>query len=140
MVTIHTKTIAYIDAVEQFARRKFRFREEIALLVEVSQNDNSKRLLDELAFHAKFVSHSYNILKRVGFDSDETKKLSSEFRTELEKSSNLLRRILLEAPQDMRDQFLPRFLSISNESMKAFLDFLHELSWIKNYSLDHEKK
>lgn len=140
MTPIQPDTKDLIDAVEQFARRKFRYRVEVALLIDLAMSDGEKKLLDELTFHAKFVSHAFNILRRSGTLTDETNKLSAEFKNELEKTSKLLHMMVKGASEDSRNQFSARFLSLSHESMDNLLALLHDLSWIKNYSLDHGKK
>ncbi|MBI1806918.1 MAG: hypothetical protein HYR76_07700 [Ignavibacteria bacterium] len=136
MTTIRPETNSLLDAVEQFAHRKFHYREEMAVLIELAQSTGGGQILDQITFHAKFISHAVTIMKRVGTDTDETAKLSAEFTRNLETTSELLHTLIDNAPEEIQNRFSTTFLSVSHESMNSLLDFLHDLSWLKNYSLD----
>ena len=139
MIAIRLETQTYLDAVEQFAHRKFQFRDDLGLLTDLSESRNMKQLFDDILFFAKFVSNANNVLKRAGVHSEETQKLSAEFKESLEKSSTLLRTLVKEAPEEVKKDFTARFFSLSQESVSNLLSLLYELSWIKNYSLDKHR-
>ena len=136
---IREETRIFLDDVELSSGRKFLLREEIALLYELAERLSLRSVFDDITFYAKFVSHATLILKRFGPTSEETVKLSQEFKEKLEKVSALMKSLLDEAPDDMRESFMTRFFALSHESMNSLMSFLQELSWIKNYSLDQER-
>ena len=139
MIPIRRETQAFLDEVEKSTGRKFLFRYEVELLVEIADQRSMRQVFDDITFYAKFLSHSSTILKRFGPNNDETVKLSVEFKEKLEKTSTLIKTLIKEAPDSVKQQFMARFLSLSHESMNTFLLLLYELSWIKNYLLDQER-
>jgi len=138
-MNLQPSTESFLSDIEQFAQRKFRYRLEIGLLIEAANSVSLRRVLDDILFHAKFLANAFNLLKRVGSDSPDTVKLSSEFQEGVEKVSTLLRTLIKESPKEMRDIFLKRFLSLSAESMNELLSLCTELSWMKNYSLEQNR-
>ena len=138
-MTLQPSTESLLSEIEQFAQRKFRYRLEIGLLIETANSLSLRRELDDILFNAKFLTNASALLKRVGSDSPETVKLSSEFGDGVEKVSTLLRTLIKESPTEIRDLFLKRFLSLSAESMHELLSLCSELSWMKNYSLEQNR-
>ena len=139
MMLIHSETQTFLDAVERSAGKKFLFRYEVALLVEIAEQHALHRVLDDILFYAKFLSHASVILKRFGPSSEETAKVSQEFKEKLEQTSTLINVLLKEAPEEVKRLFAERFLSLSQASMDAFVSLLHEMSWLKNYLLDKDR-
>ena len=137
-MTICEQTRKYIDAVEHFAGKKFQFSNELCILVQLAESNQMNQKFEEITFFAKFISSAYSILHRNPPQSEETRKLSTEFNEKLEKIHIILRELIEEAPQDIRATFIEKFLPLSHEGMKNLLAFLYELSWIKNYTLDNK--
>ena len=138
-MNIRPATDAYLSDAERFAGRKFQYRIEIGALIDLADHRSLRSLFDELIFLAKFASNSCNILKRSGTQSDETVKLAAEFAGSLRKISSLLDLLTAEAPAELVEKFQRSFLDLSQESMDRLIAFLYELSWIKNYALDHHR-
>ena len=139
MMRIREETRVFLDEVERSSGKKFLLRKEIALLYELAEQRSLRSVFDDITFYAKFISHASLILRRFGPTSDETTKLSQEFKEKLEKISTLMKSLLDEAPDDMRESFMTRFFFLSRESMNSLMALLQELSWIKNYSLDQAR-
>ena len=135
-MTIRPETEACIHAVEVFANRSFRFHDELAMLLQLASDHGMRHVFDEVTFYAKFLVNASHILKRSGPGSEETEKLSTEFKSKIEQTSTLIRAILQKTSRDVRDSFEEKFLSLSHSNFDNFLSLLYELSWIKNYSLD----
>ena len=135
---LRPETDSFLSSVEQYVQKKFLYRNEIGLLWESAQDRNMKQVFDDICFYAKFVSNAYNILQRGG-QSDETEKLSVEFKDALEKVSTLIRTLIKEAPGEPKQQFIKHFFSLSHESMSNLIALFQELSRIKNYFLDQQR-
>ena len=135
-IIIHPYTRVYLDKIDKFVSRKFKYYSEIALLMELSRDGVKKTLFDELTFLSKFVSNAHSILQRVGSGSTEVLKLSDEFHKNLKKSIELFRKIINDTADLTKEDFENRFLSISHDNLPNLLSLLYELSWIKNYALD----
>ena len=138
-IIIHPYTRVYLDKIDKFVSRKFKYYSEIALLMELSRDGVKKTLFDELTFLSKFVSNAHSILQRVGSGSAEVLKLSDEFQKNLKKSIDLFRKIINDTADLTKEDFENRFLSISHDNLPNLLSLLYELSWIKNYALDTKK-
>ncbi len=130
---------SYLDDVETFTSRKFHYRRQIELLLELSHERAMPEVFRDIIFFSKFISNALNILKRTSINSTETEKLSVEFKDKLEKTSTLIKTLIKEAPEDVKKMFLAEFFSLSQESMNALLELLYELSWIKNYRMEKER-
>ena len=127
---------AYLDAIEQYAQKKFLYRSEIGVLIRLSQQMGLWNEFEELIFLSKFISNAHSILRRAGSESSETIKLAAEYQKSIEKSSDLLKGLLKAVPEDVQNNFENKFLSVSHSGLANLLALLYELSWIKNYSLD----
>jgi len=125
-----------LSAVEQYSRKKFRYRNEIGVLIEIAEHSGRRPLLDDLTFYSKFATHASRILKSAGHGSTETVKLSAEFQDAIEKISTILRVLVKDADPETRDLVIPRFASLSPEGLGLLLALCEELSWVKNYTLD----
>jgi hypothetical protein len=139
MVTVTSKTQAYLDEVERFSKRKFLFRHEISVLIDVATLHSKQQLFDEITFMAKFITNASNILKREGAGKEETSKLEYEFKHAIEKSSSLVQELVGNIA-DEKNLFAARFFSLTQEGMSNFMKLLNELSWLKNYSLDTNRQ
>jgi len=135
-VIIRPETLTYLDTVEQFAHRTFQLRDDIAALMELAESRKMSRVFDDILFLAKFVSNARTVISRVGLESEETQKLASELKEQLERTTTLLRTIVKEAPEDLKLNFTTTYLTLGHENMANLFALLYELSWIKNYVLD----
>ncbi|MFI5250854.1 MAG: hypothetical protein ACHQQQ_00355 [Bacteroidota bacterium] len=127
------------DDVEIYAARKFIFRREIETLFEISEEQNLRQILNDVLFYAKFVTNASALLSRQGMKQGETDKLEIEFKSNLEKVMNLVKTIVKDAPEDMRLPISQKFFLLNSEGLTNFLKVLHELTWFKNYFIDHKE-
>ena len=129
---------AFLDAVETFANRKFRYRSDLILLMNAAASHSAHGQFEEIIFLAKFLTNASNVLRRVGHPRDETGKLSDEFGQKLGQISNLIRALIAGISGEERLAFESRFTSLSQESMQRLMILLSELAWVKNFLLDRE--
>jgi len=127
---------AYLDAVEEYAQKKFMYRSALNDIIRQSQNNGMEKEFENLIFLGKFISSAHSILKRAGGDSSDTIKLAAEFQKSLERSVELLKRIIEGAPDNIQRNFESDFLAPSHHNLHKILELMNELSRIKNYSLD----
>jgi hypothetical protein len=127
---------AFLDRVEQFAGRNFQYRHEIEYLFQRSDQSGETNILDELLFTAKFVSNAHSVLQRLGPGSNGTENLAQEYSKNLKRSVDLLRMLLPQNPDVVSEKIRRELLGQSGEELEQLLNFLYEVSWIKNYLLD----
>jgi len=129
---------AYLDAVEEYVQKKFMYRSALSDIIRQSTNNGMEKEFEDLIFLGKFISSAHSILKRAGSDSSDTIKLAAEFQKSLERSVELLKRLIQGAPDNIRKKIESDFLAPSHHNLHKILDLMYELSRIKNYSLDRK--
>ena len=133
---ISDATKLFISEIEQFTHRRFKSKSKIEYLIQLSENKDVKPIFEELIFIAKFVSNAHRLLNREGIGDFDTEKLLNEYKINIQKASSLLTEVISNAPNDVKDEFLAINKINSYQSLEDFLEFMNELSWIKNYYLD----
>jgi hypothetical protein len=137
-VDIHPAIVKLVDDVEQSVNRKFRYREEMESLFEFTREGSRKQAIEDILFHAKFVTNAAAVLARTGMNSEETGKLAAEFQVNTEKVMALLKAVVKEAPEDMKKSFAETMFPQTQEGMNNFIALLKELACFKNYAIDHQ--
>jgi hypothetical protein len=122
--------------IEHAAAGKLRYPEQLAALLSVASSEEDWKRLLELAFMAKFITKSFDIMKRIGPKGEGYQKLATEFSSNLEKARTLLETIVA-SKGEAASAIAGRFLVQSPESVERFLDLMHDLSWLKNWEIDH---
>ncbi|HUN65824.1 MAG TPA: hypothetical protein VMW43_06950 [Bacteroidota bacterium] len=126
----------YLGAVERYSGRRFHFRTEIALLMELAAQTERSEEFEKIIFTAKFITRAFDILRRSGSGSEESKHLSAELQANLVSVTGLIRSLCSTDPTIADALFGERMFSLTHESLDLLKDLLSELTWIKNYSLD----
>jgi hypothetical protein len=135
-MVIRPETESFLSSVEQSTGKTFRYRNEIAVLIDLSEKSGHRQLFDDLTFYSKFVRHASRILTGVGNRNTDTVKVSAEFQDAIEKISTLLRTLVKDAEPEVRKLIVPRFVSPSADGLGLLLELCGELNWIKDYYLD----
>jgi hypothetical protein len=125
-----------IAEIEKFANRKFVYAAHISALMDQAAKRHMESTFEDVLFFAKFLVNAYTVLSRTGIDSQETEKLSTEFKENFEKISTLLKTIMKEAPQPSKTEFISTFFDSTTQSVDRLMTLLRELAWVKNYRLD----
>ncbi len=126
----------FLEELEKYARRSFAYRQEMGELIELAWASNRTELLEDIAFHAKFITRSFDIMRRIGRDAEGYTKLESEFNSSTEKALTLMRTLVKDSPDDVKQHFHNSFLSPNEENLPRVLQLLAELTWIKNRMVD----
>ncbi len=129
----------FLGEVERFANRKFYHPSEIATLIQMAMMYQQRRIFEEIIFLAKFLWNSYNVMQRIGPAGEGYPKLSAEFRDTLEKMTTLIKTLIKEGPEEVKEKFKTLFFSMPHESMNNLLRLIDDLSWVKNYSIDTQR-
>lgn len=119
-----------------FSGNRLTRQNDLGALIEVAHRTGRTTALDELSFHAKFISKSYGIMKRIGKDGEGYDKLLDEFNTSLAKARTLTSTLLGDATADVETRFAATYLAMTAEALQNFLALLYDLSWYKNWLID----
>jgi hypothetical protein len=109
---------------------------DVGRLIELAAQTNKQKELDDLAFFSKFLSKSFELMKRIGIENEGYEKLSGEFTADVEKSQALIRSLAEQAPKDVQAYFSVTYLTMNDNTMSNLMQLFYDLSWYKNYQID----
>jgi len=133
---IRSEINQFIDSVNTFSQNRLQNKEDVSILLQLSRDEGKEQVFDDLTFHAKYIYRVFGILKRTTPDSDAYPKLSAEFKEGIEKVSTLLRTLVKEAPDDIKQHFMGKYFGMTHECLDNVLAVSYDLSWIKNWNID----
>ena len=135
-MSLRPETIQFLIDLESFSSRKLAYKEEIGALLDEAQASGRIQVFEDLVFFAKFLSKSYDIMKRIGPDGEGYGKLAGEFQLTVEKSTTLVKTLVKDSPEDLKLRFSGAFFRLDPESLSALMNLMRELAWVKNWMLD----
>ena len=110
---------------------------DLGVLLELAQRQSLQPMLDDLAFSAKFLVKSIELMKRIGEGGDGYEKLEKEVAAQTEKSRTIITRLLDGADALTQSHIRGTYLSMDTVSLQNLLQLFHDLRWYKNYQMDH---
>ena len=126
----------FVGELERYARRSFQYAPELALLVGCARSEELLKVLRDAAFRAKFIAKTTEVMERVGPTGEGFQRLSTELESAVGAVRRDLAELLASIPAGARASFESRLLLLGPESFGAFLGFMQELAWLKNWELD----
>jgi len=129
-----TKTI--IARINEMSGNTLQRSMDLARLIDLSRRFNRGHVLDDLAFLAKFLSKSFEIMKRIGKEGEGYDKLFSEFSVNVTKSQYLIASLIEGSSDDVAAYFTATYCSVGEKTMNNLMQLIHDLGWYKNYRID----
>ncbi len=129
-----TKTL--LSDINETSGKSLKRSLDLGVLLQTAEEHSQQALLDELAFSAKFVIKSFDLMQRIGSDGNGYEKLSEEFSNQTIKSQELLKRLLEKADAMTKAHFNNSYLEMNTLTMQNLMQLYHDLSWYKNYLID----
>ncbi len=126
----------FIDRVNSFSQNRLQNIEDISVLLQISRDEGKEQVFEDLTFHAKFSFRVFGILKRTDPNSGAYPKLSAEFNEGVEKVSTLMRTLVKEAPDDVKQKFMSKYFTMTHAGLDNLISVSYDLSWIKNWQID----
>ena len=136
-MVISQETMSLVSSLQNFSRERLRHPDDLASLIELSRLHRHDQALDDLTFTAKFLVNTSAVMKRVGKNGDGYDKLAHEFAENMEKAVASVRLLVKEAPDDIRRRFTSGYFGMTPEAMDRLMQLLHDVSWLKNWNIDH---
>ena len=136
---LRPETSLLLAELQSFSGGRLTRVNDLGTLLELGQDGEPSRIRGELVFLAKFISRIHGIMQRIGPGGNGYDKLLGEFNEKLESCGVLLRDLLAGAPADDRAHFVSTYLAATPESLGNYLALLYDLSWYKNWELDHQQ-
>jgi hypothetical protein len=109
---------------------------DLGALLQIAEEQQQIEKLDDLAFSAKFITKSFDVMQRIGKDGNGYEKLSEEFSSQIKKSLEILRQILEKTDAMTRSHFSGTYLEMNTLTMQNLMQLYHDLSWYKNFQID----
>ena len=128
--------IQFVERLQEFSAQRVRFPQEIGVLFELTNGQRQEQVLQDAIFHATFAVKTKDVMERIGRDGEGFDKLSAEFQTSIEKTATLLKTIVKESPDDIKQHFVRDFFALDQASFLNFTRLLEDLRWIKNWEID----
>lgn len=135
-MTVRPETERFVNELEKYANLNMRYKKEIGLLLDQSSAAGKREVFEDIVFFAKFIAKSQDLMKRIGPESEGYGKLSAEFHSAMEKTTSLLRTVVKDGPEDVKERFVEGFFRMDEESFASLMAFLRELAWVKNWMVD----
>ncbi|MFA6541269.1 MAG: hypothetical protein WCT99_06660 [Bacteroidota bacterium] len=135
-MVLSNSTKELLSAVSEASGNRLQRSMDLARLIELAQVNSLQDQLDDLAFAAKFLSKSFDLMKRVGKEGEGYDKLFEEFSTNIQKSQRLIGELTGSAESTVKSYFSECYLSMSDNTMNNLMQLFHDLSWYKNYKID----
>lgn len=109
---------------------------DLGTLLEIGSQHSLKNILDDLAFSAKFLIKSFDLMKKIGKGGEGYDKLETEFTSQIKKSHALILQLLEQTDAMTKTHFSGTYLSMDTIAMQNLMQLFHDLSWYKNYLID----
>ena len=136
---ISEQTRRFVQELDEYSSRRLKNHEDLAQIIELAQTQRKQQVLDDIAFFAKSLWNTFNVMQRTGPAGEGYDKLSILFNENYEKVSTLIRTLVKEAPEDVKEHFKVKFFSLTHEGMSQMMNLVHDVSWLKNWEIDHKK-
>lgn len=136
-VVFSTQTERFLEQLDRLSNTSLAHRNEIGILLELSRGHDRQAQLAELAFGAKACWRMYSIMQRIGPVGEGYDRLMSEFHVNTVKLLTSLRALLEYSSDEVREHFDKKFFTSTPASFQTRIELFHDISWIKNWSIDH---
>jgi hypothetical protein len=113
---------------------------DLGTLIELAERHSLSGTVDDLAFSAKFLTKSFDLMKKVGKGGEGYDKLETEFSVQMKKFQVLIHQLLEKSDAMTKAHFVQTYLAMDTVSMQNLMQLLHDLSWYKNYLIDHSRR
>lgn len=126
-----------LGALQRYSGDKLTCTEDLAILLQAALQQNALGTFEELSFHAKFVANAGEAMQRVGPSDMNAARLTSEMQTEITSVTRLVRLLLAHSPVSAQEHFSSTYFAATPDSFQKFLSLCYDLSWYKNWLIDH---
>lgn len=127
----------HLAALDQLSQHRMLRRDDLAVLLEVAYCTGREGDLEQISFLGKFCVRAYGIMKRIGNEGEGYDRLSAEFSANIGKARAVLETLIHFVPEANRDALTDRYLTVTPAALDNLLALLHDVSWHKNWRIDH---
>jgi hypothetical protein len=139
-MTLRQTTKTLLSEINTLSGNTLQRSMDLGALLEVADLHSRQQVLDDLAFSAKFIVKSFELMQRIGKDGNGYEKIAGEFSAQIKKSQELLKQLLIPADAMTNAHFAGQYLEMNTLTLENLMKLYHDLSWYKNYRIDHAVK
>ena len=125
-----------LDKINVLSGRRLQRSMDLGTLIEIASVLGREQVLDDLAFHAKFLTKSFDLMQRIGKDGEGYDKLSSEFSSNVQKCQSLINALTEGSEGTTASHFTSTYCTVGEMTMDNLMQLFHDLGWYKNYRID----
>lgn len=139
-MTLSPTTKTLLSEITALSGNSLQRAMDLGTLIELAALHSRQQVLDDLAFSAKFITKSFELMQRIGKDGNGYEKLAAEFTAQVTRSQDLLRAMLVSSDAMTNANFSGNYLEMNTLTLENLMKLYHDLSWYKNYRIDHATK
>mgnify|MGYP001561880556 FL=1 len=127
-----------LSEVEKLSNSSLFFRDDLEILIKITQQSGKFLMLEELSFHAKFSNGLLKVIQRKDPVVEKTflLKASNEYKDSLQKVVKLLEDLLKEWNDFIRTIFKEKYLELNQQCLYNLNNLCSDLSYLKLYFND----
>ncbi|OGV08338.1 MAG: hypothetical protein A2499_01950 [Stygiobacter sp. RIFOXYC12_FULL_38_8] len=131
-----------IFEVENLSGGFLKAKEDLRLILEAAVSSQKFDELNELAFHAKYVTGLQKVIQKreAVVDEDYFKKIGDEFQTAYQKIKTLLQSIMGSPTSFVNTIFSEKYFQLTHESLQNLNRLCEDISFLKLYLNDLKTK
>ncbi|MEW6507100.1 MAG: hypothetical protein AB1432_05060 [Bacteroidota bacterium] len=131
-----------LSAVDQLAKGKLNFREDLGRLIDLSIQNKRIDVLEDLSFQTKYSQGLLKIVQNRGnkIDDQYFTQIQKEFAESIQKISSLIQLILSSSPEFIKQIFTEKYLQTSHSSLSNLNKLCSDLGFLKLYFNDLKRK
>jgi hypothetical protein len=139
-MTLRQSTKTLLSEINTLSGNTLKRSMDLGALLEIADLQSRQPLLDDLAFSAKFIVKSFDLMQRIGKDGNGYGKIAEEFTAQITASQRMLKQMLEQADAMTKAHFTGNYLEMNTLTLENLMQLYHDLSWYKNYRIDHAVK
>jgi hypothetical protein len=133
-------TTTFIEAVQEYSGRRLQHVDACQLLVEASEHHSLQQAMADLCFTAKFLHKTFGVMKRIGAEGEGYDTLAKEFEANTTKARMLVQSLIEKMDEEDGRGIAQTYLTATAQSFSVMMELMHDLSWVKNYTIDTRAK
>ena len=126
------------NAVEDISLGKLKNKDDLFRIIEIAVKNNKMKLLEELAFHAKFSQGLILIIQKNNSEIEDEYflKIKAELVESIEKVKKLFEELLTDASDFLKTIFKEKYFEMSQKGITNLNNLCGDLAYLKLYFND----
>jgi hypothetical protein len=132
---MHPSAVTLFASVQDAAHGTLRHEDTVRDII-FGLIPEHEQILQKLGFNAKFLSRTWDVMRRLGRDDPARDQLKTVYTQELETTKAMLADSTSHMAEDRGNALQRKFLINESTAFTSLLELLRDLAWIQNVRLD----